>query len=121
MARLFAKVTGFVLLALGIIGFMSGDYVLSINSSTFEDSLHVILGLIGLYAGFAKSERPSLLNARVLGPVYILVVIVGLIIPNIFGLVVPPLRVIDNIIHLLLGVLSIGAGYFAANRSENQM
>ncbi len=118
MARLFARVTGIVLLALGILGFLTGDYILGINSSTFEDSLHVVLGLIGVYAGFAASEKPALINARWLGPIYLVVVVVGFLAPSLLGLANPHLRVIDHVIHLALGVLAIWAGYFSTTAEK---
>lgn len=122
MARLFAKVTGVVLLLLGIVGFMSGDFILGLNSSLFEDSLHVILGLIGVYAGFiAKSEEPALMNARWLGPIYIVVVVVGFIIPSLFGLINPPLGMLDHVVHLALGVVAIFVGYRASNNPTPAM
>ncbi len=111
LSKRFAQVTGVVLLLLGVIGLISGNYVFGINSSVFEDILHVVLGILGLVVGFSSSNAPAIQTVRLLGPVYLVVVVVGFIFPSIFGLVEPPLRIQDNIIHLLLGLIGTYAGY----------
>lgn len=121
MAKLYAQVTGVILLALGIIGFVTGDYVFGLNSATMEDLLHVVLGLINLYAGFSKSDSLAVKSAQILGPIYILLAIVGFLTPSIGGLWNPDLRLVDHLIHLALGVLGIYVGYMAVSNSKNSM
>ncbi|MDQ3018667.1 MAG: DUF4383 domain-containing protein [bacterium] len=119
MAKLFAQVTGVVLLALGIIGFVTGDYVFGLNSSTMEDLLHVVLGLISLYAGFAGGDSLAIKTARVLGPAYILVAIIGFINPSIGGLWNPDLRTPDHLVHLVLGLIGTYVGYKSVPANGN--
>ncbi len=111
LSKRFAQVTGVVLLLLGIVGILSGNYVFGINSSVFEDLLHIVLGILGLVVGFSSSNSPAIQTMRILGPVYLIVVVVGFVFPSIFGLVAPPLRIQDNIIHLILGLVGTYAGY----------
>jgi len=118
MAKLFAQVTGVVLLLLGILGFVTGDYVLGFNSATLEDVTHVVLGLVGLYVGFLKGDSMAVKAVRILGPVYLLVAIVGFISPSVGGLWNPDLRGADHILHLVLGLIGSYLGYAAAKGSD---
>ncbi len=119
MAKLFAQVTGVVLLILGLVGFVSGDYLIGLNSATIEDVFHVVLGLISLYAGFSQGDNLAIKTALVLGLVYILVAIVGFINPDVGGLYNPDLRTPDHLVHLVLGLVGIYVGYASSKNSPD--
>ena len=88
MARMYAKVVGLVVLLIGIVGLIAGDQLIGVfNIEIAEDIIH--LGSGGLL-------------------VYLLVGILGFIIPKLLGLL-PEVgyTAADNILHLTLGVLAI--------------
>jgi hypothetical protein len=115
-ARLYATVVGGVLVIAGILGFFysasfgsPGDVddvlgILSVNA--WHNIFHIVTGGIGLLvAGYAARQY-----ALWLGVIYIVLTIWGFIIgsgESILGFI--PINTEDNVLHLILGVLGIGA------------
>ena len=110
IVRRYAQVVGIVLVLLGVVGLLLGERSLLgvLNIDILEDIVHVLTGGLLAYIGFA---RPDLNLARTLvgalGAVYLLVGVIGFIIPMLFGLLPHGYSVVDNLIHLALGVLSL--------------
>jgi len=117
-ARLYATLIGGTLLAAGIIGFFySAAFntqfadvdnvfgILAVNG--WHNMVHILTGALGLLAaGYAARGY-----ALGLGAVYIVIAIWGFIIGNnefILGFV--PVNTEDNFLHLILGLLGVGAG-----------
>jgi hypothetical protein len=115
-ARLYATLVGGVLVVAGIIGFFysasfgsPGDVddvfgILAVNA--WHNIVHILTGAIGLLvAGYAARQY-----ALWLGIVYIVIAIWGFIIgsgDSLLGFV--PVNTEDNFLHLMLGVLGVGA------------
>jgi Domain of unknown function (DUF4383) len=115
-ARLYATVVGGVLVVAGIIGFFysasfggPGDVdevfgILSVNA--WHNIVHILTGAIGLLvAGYAARQY-----ALWLGIVYIAIAIWGFVIgsgDSILGFI--PINTEDNFLHVILGVLGVGA------------
>jgi len=115
-ARLYATVVGGLLVIAGIIGFFysaafgsPGEVdevfgILSVNA--WHNIVHILTGAIGLLvAGYAAREY-----ALYLGIVYLVIAIWGFIIgsgESILGFI--PINTEDNFLHLILGVLGVGA------------
>jgi hypothetical protein len=127
-ARLYAGLIGAVLLVAGIIGFFYSasfgspgdrDAVLGIlDVNGWHNLVHLASGVAGLLA-FSAGPRASRTYALVFGAVYIVVAIWGFIIGTgeaILGFI--PINTEDNILHLILGVLGLGA--YAASDPEPQ-
>ena len=125
-ASLYALLIGAVLLVAGIIGFFYSasfgspgnvDAVLGIlDVNAWHNLIHILSGALGLLA-FASGPRASRTYALVFGVVYIVVAIWGFIIgshESILGFV--PVNTEDNVLHLILGVLGLGA--YAASDPE---
>lgn len=110
----YAQVVGIVLVLLGVVGLLLGERSLLgvLNIDILEDIVHVLTGGLLVYIGFA---RPDLDLARTLvgglGAVYLLVGVLGFIIPMLFGLLPHGYSVVDNLIHLALGVLSLAVAF----------
>jgi hypothetical protein len=116
-ARLYATVVGGTLVIAGIIGFFYSasfgspgkvDAVLGIlDVNAWHNLVHILTGAIGLLlAGYAARQY-----ALGLGVVYVAIAIWGFIIgshESILGFI--PINTEDNFLHLILGVLGIGAG-----------
>jgi len=119
-ARLYAGLIGAVLLVAGIIGFFYSasfgspgevDAVLGIlDVNAWHNLIHIASGALGLLA-YRAGARASRTYALAFGAVYIVVAIWGFIIgggESILGFI--PINDEDNVLHVILGVLGIGAG-----------
>ena len=116
-ARLYATVVGAVLTILGIVGFFYSasfgspgtvDDVFAIFAvNGWHNVLHLATGLVGLAAaGYAARTY-----ALAVGLLYLVVGIWGFIVgsgDSILSII--PVNSEDNVLHLVLGVLGLGAG-----------
>jgi hypothetical protein len=110
MARMYAQIVGVVLLLLGVLGLLLGEQALLgiVNIDIVEDTVHLLTGGILAYVGFGQRDEGIARNVvGALGAVYLLVGVLGFIIPMLFGLLPHGYSVVDNLIHLALGVLSL--------------
>lgn len=119
-ASLYAGLVGGVLVIAGILGFFYSasfgspgevDAVLGIlDVNAWHNIVHILTGAVGVLA-FMSGPHASRLYALIFGAVYIVVAIWGLIIgggESILGFI--PVNDEDNVLHVILGVLGIGAG-----------
>jgi hypothetical protein len=125
-ASLYAGLIGAVLLVAGILGFFYSasfgspgevDAVLGIlDVNAWHNLVHLLSGVVGL-AAFASGPAASRTYALVFGVVYLIVAIWGFIIgshESILGFI--PVNTEDNVLHLILGLLGVGA--YAASDPE---
>ena len=104
MARLYCRVTGIVLLLVGVLGVLQFGIpgLLSINEPA-EIVVHFVTGALATYAGFSGAYgRAAVLYARVFGVVY-LILCIGFFVPDLL----PGLIHFDlgcNLVHLVLGL-----------------
>ena len=114
-ARRYAQVVGVVVILLGLVGLVLGDEDLLglFNIDIVEDIVHLLTGGLLAYVGFARVDR-QLVRTVVggLGVVYLLVGLLGFVAPTLFGLLPHDYSIYDNLLHLALGVLGIGIGFF---------
>ncbi len=118
-ARLYAKVAGVTIVLIGVGGVLLGEKSLFgvLNIDIAEDAIHLITG--GLMAGVGFRGSDSAVRSVVggLGVVYLLVGVLGFVVPDLFGLLPHEYKtVLDNLIHLSLGVLGITVGFFVGSR-----
>lgn len=112
-ARLYARAAGPLLVLSGVAGLFSGGFPLFgvLNVDPFENLLHLASGCVLLYAGFVpRGGRRAGVAALGVGVLYALVGVVGIVVPDLFGLTPGGLSLADDVIHLTLGALGIGAG-----------
>ena len=113
MAKTFALVFGIVFLLVGVLGYIENPIVgedALFHSTGVHNIVHLVSGLVlvGVALGAAAS---SALVLKVLGVVYLLVAILGFL--GVGGDMI--LGIIDNTaadnwLHLVLGVVLLGAG-----------
>ena len=119
-ASLYAALVGGILLIAGIIGFFysasfgspgSVDAVFGVlDVNAWHNLIHILTGALGVLA-FMSGPRTARLYALAFGAVYIVVAIWGFIIgggESILGFI--PINDEDNVLHIVLGVLGLGAG-----------
>ncbi|MDQ5824992.1 MAG: hypothetical protein M3441_12415 [Chloroflexota bacterium] len=114
MARQYAQIVGIVLLLLGVGGLLLGEGILAgaLNIDLTEDLVHLVIGALFVYLGFARVDNGTVKTVvGAVGAVLILVGIIGFIDSSGFGLVPSRWTVVDNIIHLLLGLLGVAVGF----------
>lgn len=110
---LLTGLAGVAALATGYIGFLSLDFLAWDQA---HNVLHIVLGLIALYVGFApRPVLDALTYCKVFGVVYTLLALAGFASLTLFGLG-PALglgiELGENLIHLLVGVLGLVAGFY---------
>jgi hypothetical protein len=76
--------------------------------------IHIVSGLIGLWAGLGKSANGPRLFAQIFGVVYTLVGLAGLAGLHDLGPIQLGLNTGYNVIHLAVGLLGLLAGFTAA-------
>jgi len=121
--RLYAKVVGVVIVLIGIGGLILGEKSLLdvLNIDIVEDIIHLVTGGLMVAVGFRGSDSAVRNVVGGLGVVYLLVGILGFLVPDLFGLLPSEYTVVDNVIHLLLGVLGIAVGFFLGDRTSDRL
>jgi len=118
-ARLYAKVVGVTIVLIGVGGVLLGEKSLFgiLNIDIAEDAIHLVTGGLMAAVGFRGSDSAVRSVVGGLGVVYLLVGVVGIFVPDLFGLLPHEYTtVLDNLIHLSLGVLGITVGFFVGSR-----
>ena len=112
--RTYAQILGVVLILVGIVGLVLGDQVFLgiLNIDILEDIVHLLTGGLLAYVGFGRLDAGLARTlVGVLGVIYLVVGILGFIVPMMFGLIPSGYTVFDNLLHLALGVLSIAVAW----------
>ena len=119
LARVYATVTGASVVLIGIIGLLLGNESLFgvLNIDLAEDAIHLLSGGALLAAGLLAQERVVRLVVGVVGVAYLAVGLLAFAAPRMFGLIPHGYEtVLDNLIHLTLGVLGILIGFVLPSR-----
>jgi hypothetical protein len=123
LAQGYAALVGVVLVVVGLLGFINNPIVGEpANAPLFvtgavHNIVHIATGLLALYIGFGLSGETQANGLIGLGILYIAVLILTLISPNLFGILgaSPTFNVnaADHVLHAALAVVSLGIGYLA--------
>ena len=122
-ARLYAKVVGVTIVLIGVGGVLLGEKSLFgvLNIDIAEDVVHLVTGGLMAGVGFRGSDRAVRSVVGGLGVVYLLVGVLGIFVPDLFGLLPHEYKtVLDNLIHLSLGVLGMWVGFLVGRRPVAQ-
>ena len=112
--RVYAQVLGVVLILTGILGLVLGERLLLgiLNIDILEDIVHILTGGLLAYVGFGRTSLALARNlVLALGIIYLVVGLLGFVVPTLFGLLPDGYTVFDNLLHLALGLLSIAVAY----------
>jgi hypothetical protein len=115
--RRYAQIIGVVLILVGLIGLVLGNklFLGILNIDIVEDIAHLATGGIYAYVGFGRTDLATARNVVLaLGVIYLVIGILGFIVPMIFGLIPHGYTIFDDILHLALGVLSLAVALFYA-------
>ncbi len=119
--RLCAQILGVVLILIGVVGLLLGDSLLLgiLNIDVVEDIVHILTGGILAYVGFGRPDTGAARSVvGALGVVYLLVGILGFILPTLLGLIPSSYSIFDNLLHLALGVLSLVVAFAQGGTTE---
>ena len=106
----YAQVIGVVLILVGIVGLVLGNelFLGILNIDIVEDVVHLITGGIYSYVGFGRTDLATARNVVLaLGVIYLLVGILGFLVPMMFGLIPNGYTIFDDLLHLALGIVSL--------------
>ena len=115
--REYAQALGVVLILVGAAGLVLGDRSpLGILNIFYvpkgDDIAHLLTGGLLVYLGFGQTDEGLARTAVVaLGVVYLLVGMLGFVLPTLLELPSHGYSVGDDIIHLLIGILSLAIGF----------
>jgi len=122
-ARQYARIVGLTIVLIGVGGVLLGEKSLFgvLNIDIAEDIIHLVTGGLMAAVGFRGSDRAVRSVVGGLGVVYLLVGVLGFVVPDLFGLLPHEYHtVLDNLIHLSLGVLGVTVGFFLGQRPVGQ-
>ena len=118
-ARVYAQIVGVVLLLLSVLGLLLGDGLLLglVNIDIVEDIIHLITGGLLAYVGFGqRDEGVARSVVLALSVIYLLVGLLGFVVPDMLGLLQHGYTAGDNLVHLLLGILGLVAVFASGDR-----
>jgi len=114
MGRMACRIVGVGLLAVGLAGFALPT-VLGLHLTTVHNVIHLITGLLALYAGFAGTRTTARFFCLFFGAAYLLLGLAGLVAPGLVSEVLGHAPVSsreltpDNAFHAVLGATLLAA------------
>ena len=121
MAKSYAIIIGAVLTLVGILGFVKGQagmtmMGMSLQFSVIHNIIHLVSGLVGLALGYASNGKYAKAFAQVFGLIYTLVALLGFAHVPGFVMTMLNFNTAYNLIHIMVGLLGLLAGFIAAGR-----
>jgi hypothetical protein len=107
MAKLYCKVVGVVLLLGGLAGFFTSAVPLPMHHNV----VHVLSGLVALWAGMSGGGKNAVGFAKIFGAIYVLLAIAGFLGLHDLGPIMLGLTTQVNIVHLVVGLAGLAAGF----------
>jgi len=117
----FAQILGVALILVGLVGLVLGDKVWLgiLNVDIVEDIVHLATGGLLAYVGFSGVDLSAARSiVLALGVVYLMVGILGFVVPTMFGLIPSGYTIFDDLLHLALGGLSLAVALSAPRESR---
>jgi hypothetical protein len=116
MARTWCKISGIVLILVGIAGFVRPD-LLGMHLTPIHNAVHLLSGLIAVAVGFAGSFSASRAFCLTFGAIYLLLGVLGFAAPQVVARLLQahagglgP----DNVVHVVLGAAFLIFGLMQA-------
>ena len=124
LIRQYAGVLGATIIVAGVLGLILGERSLLglLNIDILEDIIHLATGGLLAYVSFGRRDT-TLARYVLLGPgvVYLLVGIVGFIVPDLFGMLPHEYSVFDNLFHIALGIVNIVVAQFVTRSGATRI
>jgi hypothetical protein len=116
--KAWATLAGIVLVAVGLLGFISNPLVGSadgalIPTDTLHNIVHLGTGVLALGIAFATSGKTQVDAMFGFGILYVVIFLAVVVSPTLFGLFSVPANVVLHVIHAALAAVSLGVAYMA--------
>lgn len=120
MIRRYAQYMGLAIVLIGLGGLVLGNDPLIglLNIDVVEDVIHLVTGGVMAYVGFRGSRSAVRAVVGGLGVLYLLVFALGLVVPDVFGLIPHGYSFLDAAIHLTLGIAGIALAWLAGDSAK---
>jgi len=123
LARGYAALIGVILVVVGVVGFFDNPIVGDPSASplfvtgTVHDMVHLATGFLALYIAFALVGKGQADAVIAFGATYLVIVLLTLLSPNLFGVLGPSpgydVNALDQVLHLAVGAVGVGVGITA--------
>ena len=120
--REYTQALGVVLILTGAAGLMFGDRLLIgvLNVVIPKGIAHLLTGGLLAYTGFGQTdEHLARIAVAAIGVIYLFVGVLGFVLHALFGLH-HGYSVVDNTVHLLVGVLSLVIGFGSGGNTASR-
>lgn len=114
MGKLYSGAVGAVLLLVGIVGFLTPSLA-GLEFHPAHNLIHIVSGALGILAALAGRGR---LFAQVFGLIYTVVAVAGFLGLHDLGGIHLGLGALYNLIHLVVGVAGLAAGFSGAAQAK---
>ena len=109
---------GVVLVAVGLIGFVSNPLVGAasgalVPTDNVHNVVHLVTGLVALYIGFGLKGENQVNGVIGFGVLYVVIFLAVVVSPTLFGIFSISANVVIHLIHAALAVVSLAVGYMA--------
>ena len=109
---------GIVLVAVGLLGFVSNPLVGSasgalVPTDAVHNAVHLVTGLLALYIGLGLKGENQINGVIGFGVLYVVIFLAVLVSPNLFGIFSISANAVLHVIHAALAVVSLAVGYMA--------
>jgi hypothetical protein len=119
IAQGWIALAGFVLVAVGLLGFLNNPLVgpdtALIPTGTVHNLVHLVTGILALYIAFGLRGLAQANAVVGFGVLYAIIFVVVLLSPTLFGLFEFSANAYLHVIHAALAVVSLAVGYMARN------
>ena len=117
MIRAYAALVGIVLVAVGLLGFISnplvGDGSALFLTGTMHNIVHLATGALALAIAFVLPANQQVNGVFGLGILYALIFVALIVSPNLFGLLSYSVNAADQLLHVGLAVVSFAIAWLA--------
>lgn len=124
--KAWATLAGIVLVAVGLLGFVSNPLVGSadgalVPTDTLHNIVHLGTGLLALGIAFGTTGKTQVDAMFGFGILYVIIFVAVLVSPNLFGLFSIPANAVLHVIHAALAVVSLGVASMARSAAPSRI
>lgn len=125
-AKTWAALAGIVLVAVGLLGFISNPLVGSasgalVPTDTLHNIVHLGTGALALFIAFGITGKAQVDAVMGFGILYVVIFLAVVVNPTLFGLFSIAATPILHVIHAALAVVSLGVAYMARSNAPAQI
>jgi len=117
MIRAYAALVGIVLVAVGLLGFISNPIVGDGNAlfltGTMHNIVHIATGALALAIAFILPANRQVNGVIGFGVLYAVIFVALLVSPNLFGILAYNVNVADQLLHIGLAIVSFAVAWMA--------